>query len=24
VWVVGPDCGNLALDVYSHVSHSLN
>ena len=23
VWVVGPDCGNLALDVYSHVSHSL-
>jgi len=24
VWVVGPDCGTLALDVYSHVSHSLN
>jgi hypothetical protein len=24
VWVVGPDCGNLALDVYSHVSYSLN
>ena len=24
VWVVGPDCGNLALDVYSHVTHSLN
>lgn len=23
VWVVGPDCGILALDVYSHVSHSL-
>ena len=23
VWVVGPDCGTLALDVYSHVSHSL-
>jgi hypothetical protein len=24
VWVVGPNCGTLALDVYSHVSHSLN
>jgi hypothetical protein len=24
VWVVGPDCGTLAFDVYSHVSHSLN
>ena len=24
VWVVGPDCGTLALDVYSHVSHSLD
>jgi hypothetical protein len=24
VWVVGPGCGTLALDVYSHVSHSLN
>jgi hypothetical protein len=23
IWVVGPDCGNLALDVYSHVTHSL-
>ncbi len=23
VWVVGPDCGTLALDVYSHVSHSI-
>jgi hypothetical protein len=23
VWVVGPNCGTLALDVYSHVSHSL-
>lgn len=24
VWVVDPDCGTLAFDVYSHVSHSLN
>ncbi len=24
VWVVGPDCGTLGLDIYSHVSHSLN
>ncbi len=24
VWVVGPGCGTLELDVYSHVSHSLN
>ena len=24
VWVVGPNCGTVAFDVYSHVSHSLN
>ncbi len=24
VWVVDPDCGTVAFDVYSHVSHSLN
>ena len=24
VWVVGPGCGSVALDVYSHVSHSFN
>ena len=24
IWVVGPDCGTVAFDVYSHVTHSLN
>jgi hypothetical protein len=24
VWVVGPNCGTVSFDVYSHVSHSLN
>lgn len=24
IWVVGPDCGTIAFDVYSHVTHSLN
>lgn len=24
IWVVGPECGTVAFDVYSHVTHSLN